>query len=65
MAPHPAQLSLQEERTAQRREALARLGTLRRDLQMRIGSASGDPIAEARMMREQQRDEIVRPARDR
>jgi hypothetical protein len=65
MARHTAQLSLQEERTTQKREALARLGTLRRNLLTRIGSSPQDLIAETRMVREQQRDEVVQPARDR
>jgi hypothetical protein len=53
----------QEERGSRKREALARLGALRRDLQARTGTAVGDPIAEARLVREQQRDEVLRPAR--
>jgi hypothetical protein len=65
MARQPAQLSLEEERTTRKREALARLDALRRDLQLRIGSSPGDPIVEARRTREQQRDEVVRLARAR
>lgn len=54
-----------QDRTAHRREALARLEALRRDLEMRIGSSLRDPIGEIRAIREQQRDEVVRPARER
>ncbi len=78
MARHPTQLSLDEEpsqtlvvptedekRRSRKREALARLQSLRRDLLTRIGTAARDPIAEARLAREQQRDEVLRPARKR
>jgi hypothetical protein len=70
MARHSAQLSRDEEQDkateglTRKREALVRLGTLRRDLQARIGMAR-DPISEARMIRERQRDEVVRPVRAR
>jgi len=69
MARHLTQLSLDEEqyqaaeRGSRKREALAHLGALRRDLRSRIGTASGDPIAEVRQVREQQSDEVLRPAR--
>jgi len=54
-----------QERRSRKREALAHLGALRRDLRARIGTITEDPIAEVRLVREQQRDEVVRPARER
>jgi len=52
-----------QERRSRKREALARLGSLRRDLRARIGTTTEDPVAEVRLVREQQRDEVLRPAR--
>ena len=43
------------------RRALADLSSLRRTLEERIGTISGDPVTEARSARERQRDEILGP----
>jgi hypothetical protein len=52
------------ERRSRKRDALARLGSLHRLLRTRIGTVAQEPIAEARLAREQQRDEVLRPARE-
>ena len=52
-----------QQRGSRKRAALAQLGSLRRDLQARIGVVTGEPVAEARQVREQQRNEILDPAR--
>jgi len=52
-----------QQRGSRKREALAQLGSLRRDLRARIGVVTGEPVAEARQVREQQRNEILDPAR--
>jgi hypothetical protein len=52
-----------QEHRSRKSEALAHLRSLRHDLRTRTGTAIGNPIAEVRLEREQQRDEVLRPAR--
>jgi hypothetical protein len=52
-----------QEHRSRKPEALAHLGSLRRVLLTRIGPVAQEPIAEARLAREQQRDEVFRQVR--